>query len=127
MHPRWSCPGKTPRGAGTTWTCAAKRARRADWERTPDSARSTAFRRRGSSLPCGGFLLAANSPPSAWQTAKCGVWAEETEPAENLYDAGFTHSSYVDLVLAEPAAELRGNLEAHRAAGQRDGAEARSR
>jgi hypothetical protein len=61
----------------------------------------------------GRFLVDANSQPSAWQTAKCDVWADQTEAMENLYNAGFAHSSYVDLVLAEPAAALRGSLEAH--------------
>lgn len=60
------------------------------------------------------FLADANSPPSAWQTVKCDAWADETEAAENLYGAGFTQSSYVDLVLAEPTAALRDCLEAHR-------------
>ena len=61
----------------------------------------------------GRFLVDANSQPSAWQTAKCDVWADQTEAMENLYNFGFAHSSYVDLVLAEPAAALRGSLEAH--------------
>jgi hypothetical protein len=59
------------------------------------------------------FLADVNSESSAWLTAKCDVWVEETDAAENLYDAGFTQSSYVDLVLAEQAAALRDCLEAH--------------
>lgn len=59
------------------------------------------------------FLAGVNSPPSAWQTVKCDAWAEETEAAANPYNAGFMQSSYVDLVLAEHAAALRGCLEAH--------------
>ena len=59
------------------------------------------------------FLIEANSPLSAWQTAKCDVWTDETEAAENLYDAGFEQSCYVDLVLAEQAAPLRECLELH--------------
>jgi hypothetical protein len=41
------------------------------------------------------------------------VWADETEAIENPYHAAFTHGSYVDLVLAEPTAALRGSLEEH--------------
>jgi hypothetical protein len=59
------------------------------------------------------FLAEVNSQPSVWQTAKCDVWAEETEAAENLYNTGFAQSSYFDLVLAEQAAALRDCLEAH--------------
>jgi hypothetical protein len=59
------------------------------------------------------FLATVNSQPSAWQTVKCDAWADATEPAANLYDAGFAQNSYVDLVLAEDAAALRGCLEAH--------------
>jgi hypothetical protein len=61
----------------------------------------------------GRFLVAANSQPSAWQTAKCDVWADETDAMENLYNAGFTHGSYVDMVLAEQAAALRTSMEEH--------------
>lgn len=60
----------------------------------------------------GRFLADANSQPSAWQTAKCDVWAEAA--TENLHDAGFLQGSYVDLVLAQPFSALRGSLEAHR-------------
>jgi hypothetical protein len=59
------------------------------------------------------FLIALNSPPSAWQSAKCDVWSGETESAENLYDAGFTQSCYVDIVFAEQFATLRESLEVH--------------
>jgi hypothetical protein len=59
------------------------------------------------------FLIELNSRQSAWQTAKCDVWADQAEPAENLYDAAFRQSCYVDIVLAEPAAALRGSLELH--------------
>jgi hypothetical protein len=59
------------------------------------------------------FLALANSPQSAWQTAKCDVWAETAEAAENLYNAGFLQGGYVDLVLAEEAAEWRDSLAAH--------------
>jgi hypothetical protein len=85
-----------------------------DWERNlkrqidriPEARQFPALRR---------FLLAANSPLSRWQTAKCSVWPDEANPGENAYQAGFTHSCYIDLVLAEPSAELRGDLEAHQA------------
>jgi hypothetical protein len=59
------------------------------------------------------FLADVNSPPSAWQTVKCDAWANATEAAANLYNAGFMQSSYVDLVLAEDAAGLRDCLEGH--------------
>lgn len=83
-----------------------------DWEQTlkrqidriPETRQFPALRR---------FLLAANSPLSAWQTAKCSVWPDVADAAENAYRAGFTHSCYIDLVLAGPGAELRGNFEAH--------------
>jgi hypothetical protein len=70
----------------------------------PEARRFPALRR---------FLADANSQRSAWQTAKCDVWADEAEAMENLYNAGFTQNSYVDLVLAEQAAALRGRLEEH--------------
>lgn len=60
------------------------------------------------------FLAEVNSPASAWQTVKCDAWADETAAEENPYHAGFTQSSYVDLVLAEPGEALRDCLEAHR-------------
>ncbi len=60
------------------------------------------------------FLAEVNSHASAWQSVKCDAWADETVPEENLYLAGFTQSSYVDLVLAEPTAALRDCLETHR-------------
>ena len=61
----------------------------------------------------GRFLAEANSPQSAWQTAKCGVWAEQTDAHGNFYNAGFVHGCYVDLVLARPWAALRESLEEH--------------
>lgn len=59
------------------------------------------------------FLIDVNSQSSAWQTAKCDVWTDKTAPEENLYGAGFTHNSYVDLALATPNAALRSNLDIH--------------
>lgn len=64
------------------------------------------------------FLLAVNSPPSVWQTAKCDVWLDEAEPSENLYDAEFEQSCYVDLVLAEQTAALREDLLLHQLAAK---------
>jgi len=61
----------------------------------------------------GRFLIAVNSPPSHWQSAKCDVWPDDTDAAENLYDRGFEQSSYVDLVLAGQAAAWRPSLEVH--------------
>jgi hypothetical protein len=60
------------------------------------------------------FLIAVNSPLSYWQTAKCDVWPDEADAAENLYDAGFEQSSYVDLVFAGQAAAWRPSLDVHR-------------
>jgi hypothetical protein len=62
------------------------------------------------------FLLDVNSQ-SAWQTAKCDVWCDETEAAENLYDAGFTQNCYVDIVIAEPAI-LRFSQQVHERAAK---------
>lgn len=73
--------------------------------RLPEARQFPALRR---------FLIAVNSPPSAWQSAKCDVWREPAEAAENLYDAGFVQNSYVDLLLAGEAGTWRENLEAHR-------------
>ncbi len=64
------------------------------------------------------LLLAVNSPPSAWQTAKCDVWPDEAEPSENPYDAPFEQSCYVDLVLAEQTAALHEDLLVHQLAAE---------
>ncbi len=61
----------------------------------------------------GRFLIAVNSPRAPWQTAKCDVWPDEAEAAENLYNRSFEQSCYVDIVLAEQAAALRFSLEVH--------------
>jgi hypothetical protein len=78
-------------------------------EHIPEALQFLALRR---------FLLVVNATPSAWQTAKCDVWLDETEPPENLYDARFEQSCYVDLVLAEPSAALREDLEVHQLAAK---------
>ena len=91
------------RGVGGLTTCDLDRNMDHKMDRIAETRRFPALRR---------FLADVNSQPSAWQTVKCDAWADETEAAENLYHAGFTQSSYVDLVLAEPTA-LRGSLEAH--------------
>ncbi len=49
--------------------------------------------------PLRSFLIHVNSPPSVWETAKCGVLPEKSVPSENHYNAGFAHNCYVDLVL----------------------------
>jgi hypothetical protein len=64
------------------------------------------------------FLIRANSEQSAWQTAKCDAWADETNADENLYGAAFTQNCYVDIVLAGRADSLRGDLEIHKRAAQ---------
>lgn len=64
------------------------------------------------------FLSALNSDASAWQTAKCDVWAEAAGAEENLYSAGLSQSGYVDIVLAESKAAGRGNLELHQRAAR---------
>lgn len=66
----------------------------------------------------GRFLIAVNLPPSPWQTAKCDVWPDEAEAAENLYDRRSQQSCYVDLVLAGDATALRPDLEAHQRLAQ---------
>ena len=60
------------------------------------------------------FLLEVNSPPSVWQTAKCGVLPEKAVGSENPYNAAFAHNSYIDVVLAEDFAQRRSELELHR-------------
>jgi hypothetical protein len=59
------------------------------------------------------FLLAANSPLSAWKTAKCSVWPDAADAAENDFNAGFTLNSYIDLALADEYAGLRDDLHTH--------------
>jgi len=86
--------------AGPDWERNLKR----QIDRIPEARQVPALRR---------FLLAANSPLSAWQTAKCSVWPDAAEPAENDYNAAFIHNCYIDLVLAESTAELRGDLAEH--------------
>jgi hypothetical protein len=73
-------------------------------EHIPEAKQFPALRR---------FLIELNSPSSGWQTAKCDVWNGETEAAENLYDAAFTQSCYVDIVFAEQFTTLRETLEVH--------------
>jgi hypothetical protein len=77
-------------------------------ERIPEAQQFPAMRR---------FLIDLNSPQSAWQTAKCDVWSGEAE-TENLYGAGYSQACYVDLVLTEQAAELRGRLDLHQQAAK---------
>jgi len=62
----------------------------------------------------GRFLVELNSPPSPWQTAKCDVWVNEADAAENLYSLGFERSCYVDMVLAGQMKTLRASLRDHR-------------
>ena len=59
------------------------------------------------------LLLEVNSPPSAWQTAKCGVSPEKTVGAVNPYNAEFVHTSYIDVVLAEEFSRLRADFDLH--------------
>jgi hypothetical protein len=59
------------------------------------------------------FLIELNSNRSAWQTAKCDVWAEAAEPEDNTFGADFVHGCYVDVVLAGEAASLRDSLKVH--------------
>jgi hypothetical protein len=88
-----------------------------DW--IPEAQRFAALRR---------FLEQANSPQSAWESVKCGVWAAAAAAGGNPYGAPCEHGCYVDVVLAlaSPAdtrpqgacagascAELRDNLPAH--------------
>ena len=64
--------------------------------------------------PLRNFLLKVNSPPSMWETAKCGVMAEKAVPSENFYNASFAHNCYIDLVLSEKEAPRRAELGLHR-------------
>jgi hypothetical protein len=73
-------------------------------ERVPEARQFPALRK---------LLVAVNSLQSAWQTAKCDVWTESVDAAENLYGAGFAQSCYVDLVLTEHRKLQRGSLELH--------------
>jgi hypothetical protein len=59
------------------------------------------------------FLIDVNSPHSAWQTAKCDVWAEAVDATENLYGANFAQNCYIDLVLAAQWTALRESLQLH--------------
>jgi hypothetical protein len=76
-------------------------------DRIPEARKFPALRR---------FLVTVNCERSAWLTAKCDAWTDEAEAAENMYNASFELSSYVDIVLADSFAELRGDLEFHRGA-----------
>jgi hypothetical protein len=73
-------------------------------ERIPEAQEFPALRQ---------FLIVLNSKHSAWQTAKCDVWAEAVEPEENIFGAEFAQGCYVDVVLAGEAASLRESLNAH--------------
>lgn len=73
-------------------------------DRVPEARQFPALRR---------LLVEVNSPQSAWQTAKCDVWTESVEAAENLYGAGFSQSCYVDLVLTAHWKLQRESLELH--------------
>jgi hypothetical protein len=47
----------------------------------------------------GDFLLALNSPPSPWLSAKCDVWIDhDLDEAEAIYNAKLKLGSYVDLI-----------------------------
>jgi hypothetical protein len=59
------------------------------------------------------FLIEVNSQQSAWQTAKCDVWAENVDATENLYGANVAQNCYIDLVLAARWTSLRESLELH--------------
>ena len=86
--------------AGPNWERNLKRG----IDRIPEARQFPPLRR---------FLLEANSPPSVWQTAKCGVLPEKAVASENPYNAAFAHNSYIDLVLAEDFAQRRAELELH--------------
>ena len=59
------------------------------------------------------FLLRVNSPPSVWETAKCGVMPEKAVPSENPYNASFAHNCYIDVVLTAEWESKRADLELH--------------
>jgi len=64
--------------------------------------------------PLRNFLIQVNSPPSMWETAKCGVLPEKAVPSENPFNAAFAHNCYIDLVLTTEFAAQRAELELHR-------------
>jgi hypothetical protein len=73
-------------------------------ERIPEARQFPALRK---------LLIDVNAPLTPWQTAKCDVWTETAEAADNLYGAAFMQSCYVDLVLAKQWKSLRANFELH--------------
>jgi len=101
--------GPTAPALEIPWTDPEGRLQYVDLRAAPDAIVHIAEARQFPALAR--FLAEMNSPQSDWQTAKCDVWTEEVEPAENFYGWGFAQSCYVDLVLATGA--MRDNLEAH--------------
>lgn len=114
MAPALELPWKDPEGrvryvelrgtAGGGMECGVEYDPERDVERIPEARKFPALRR---------FLVNVNSRQSPWQTAKCDVWTDKTDVAENLYNAEFLQGSYIDVVLAEQADGLRGELDVH--------------
>jgi hypothetical protein len=53
------------------------------------------------------FLIRANSPSSAFETAKCDVWAStEIHPEEEIFGLPWKFGSYVDLLFTDPVARF---------------------
>jgi hypothetical protein len=62
----------------------------------------------------GELLRLLNAPGSPWETAKCDVWSEEEDSAENETPAAaFSQHCYVDLVLSAEHQALRNKLALH--------------
>jgi hypothetical protein len=98
---RWSYHDLRGEAAGPDWERNLKRS----IDRIPEAQQFP---------PLQNFLLKVNSPPSVWETAKCGVLPEKAVPSENPYNAGFAHDCYIDLVLTEDFTACRAELELHR-------------
>jgi hypothetical protein len=56
------------------------------------------------------FLVKLNSDQSKWLSAKCDVWTEAVEAADNLYGAVCSQNCYIDIALAKPTEFLRRSL-----------------
>ena len=72
----------------------------------------------------GRFLIALNSPASAFLTAKCDVWTDdELGEAEAIYEAQTKLSSYIDHLFAAPStaggSDPRFSFESHERFAQR--------
>jgi len=58
-------------------------------------------------------LQVLNAPDSAFATAKCDLWLDDDPVETERVYGDFKFASYIDCVLAEPDAALRGNFNWH--------------